>query len=158
MHQSPVCHPNIGAWSQLVHLKMTPYIFAPSNKIAKRLWIGFGGLCGHAKPWLDCECQFKRCPRPLRCAPLKPLTRLNWRLFITRCAPVWGGQAQRAKRGLTASNRQKIIVERLQCKQSAALNWSQASFLCGGAAKVPPPPYGHLPRKRGEENEVAFTR
>jgi hypothetical protein len=47
------------------------------STIAKPSLIGFGGLSGHAKPSLNCECKFKRCPGPLRCAALEALDPLE---------------------------------------------------------------------------------
>jgi hypothetical protein len=51
-------------------------------------------------------CQISRCPGTFRCAPLLPLTRLNWRDLLRGTAPSdWGSQDSQAKRTLTASTR-----------------------------------------------------
>jgi hypothetical protein len=84
-----------------------------NSKTAKPLGIGFGDLCGHAKPCFDCLLPVKAHQGTFRCASLLPLTRLNWRA-PAQCdvLPVWGGQGFKrsvAEWPLTAPNGRKTI-------------------------------------------------
>ncbi len=77
---SPLSSPRVSvSFARLGASMEAPYDSALTPTTAKTLWIGFGDLCGHAKPCFDCEGQFKRIKG--RASHSLPLTRLNWQRF-----------------------------------------------------------------------------